>query len=346
LKNVNVSWEKTDFVITNNIITCGVNYENKDFDYNYLYIASHNTPRDIIQVSYRLRHLNTGIIKICYMGRMNQQNTWLNDCSKINCPVYSGLYRDILVEKKAPIKRAFQFFCKKAHYKQTIDEFDINEALEKELKDLLEKGNAGMSYDNIRTINYLEMEQIQKLCIEQVATMEHKFQMSKYFYRKMVVYLEDAEDRIILNEKLAEIWDEKYDIFFKRMCSVFSNKNNIFNKIAEENNFRTLFPNDVKKVTLTPDLKDLIFKQFSFKNVKPMSANCKIVKEIYNLYFGKFMIKIECENKKPKYTIDELVHEYHDFGKKYLVIDRETKSTMNNYEKLKDEINTNPIIEI
>ena len=78
-----------------------------------------------------------------------------------------------------------------------------------------------------------------------------------------------------------------------------------------------------------------------------MSANCKIVKEIYNLYFGKFMIKIEYEkDKNPNYTIDELVHEYHDFGKKYLVIDRETKSTMNDYETLEDEINPKSSIEI
>ena len=63
LKDVNTSWEGKDYVITNNIITCGVNYENLDFDYTYIFIASHNTPRDIIQVSYRTRHLNSGIIK-------------------------------------------------------------------------------------------------------------------------------------------------------------------------------------------------------------------------------------------------------------------------------------------
>ena len=79
LKDVNTAWEKADFIMTNNIITCGVNYENMDFDYCYIFIAAHNTPRDIIQVSYRTRHLNSGIIKICYLGNMNQQNTWLND---------------------------------------------------------------------------------------------------------------------------------------------------------------------------------------------------------------------------------------------------------------------------
>jgi hypothetical protein len=118
LQNVNESWSGRDFVLTNNILTCGVNYEKLDFDYKFLFIASHNTPRDIIQVSYRARYLSTGIIYVCYMGRMNTENTWIDDFQKINCPMYTNLFNNILIEKKAPLKRAFQLFCVKAHYRQ------------------------------------------------------------------------------------------------------------------------------------------------------------------------------------------------------------------------------------
>lgn len=87
LKNVNESWGDKQFVITNNIVTCGVNYENLDFDYTYLFIAPHNVPRDIIQVSYRTRHLSSGVIYVNNLGKMNAPNTWLNDCNTIDCPI-------------------------------------------------------------------------------------------------------------------------------------------------------------------------------------------------------------------------------------------------------------------
>jgi hypothetical protein len=36
LRDVNASWGDKQFILTNNIITCGVNYENLDFDYKYI----------------------------------------------------------------------------------------------------------------------------------------------------------------------------------------------------------------------------------------------------------------------------------------------------------------------
>ena len=99
LKDVNESWKDIDFIITNNIITCGVNYDSTDFDYKYIFIASHNSPRDSIQVSYRSRYLSSGIIYVCYLGKLQQQNSWLNDCNKMNCPIYNILYKQILIEK-------------------------------------------------------------------------------------------------------------------------------------------------------------------------------------------------------------------------------------------------------
>ncbi len=59
LKNVNDSWKKYDFVITNTKNTVGINYELHDFDSVYLSIAGFSSVRDIIQVSYRCRHLIT-----------------------------------------------------------------------------------------------------------------------------------------------------------------------------------------------------------------------------------------------------------------------------------------------
>ena len=46
-----------DFVMTNNKINVGINYEKFDFDSVYLSIAGFSSPRDLIQVSYRCRNI-------------------------------------------------------------------------------------------------------------------------------------------------------------------------------------------------------------------------------------------------------------------------------------------------
>ena len=73
LKNINESWSDYKFVLTNSIITCGIIYENEDFDYAYIFTASFNTPRDIIQVSYRARFLSTGLIKVNFLEKKTKQ---------------------------------------------------------------------------------------------------------------------------------------------------------------------------------------------------------------------------------------------------------------------------------
>lgn len=330
LRDVNTSWGSKDFVITNNIVTCGVNYENLDFDYKYIFIASHNTPRDIIQVSYRARHLNSGIIKLCYMGKMNQNNTWLNDCSKMRCPIYTHMYNDILVEKKAPLKRSFQLFCVKAHYKQTTDDYKINQTVEAELDKMLEQQSIGMSYSSIENIDWSQAEHIEEKCFGQVATMADKFALNKYYFKKS--FLESADETM-----LAEIWDEKYSFFFKRLSFILTDNQHIFNEIATTNGFKNLFPMDVKKAKLTDKLKERIFKEFSFKFITAGSSVTKIVKEIYNTYFGKQIVKTECDtNRNVVYSVDENVYKYYEFAKENLILDKTTYMTYNSMQEQSD----------
>ena len=53
---------------------------------------------------------------------------------------------------------------------------------------------------------------------------------------------------------------------------------------------------------------------FSFKYITRLSAPAKIVKEIYNLYFGTFIIKSTIDDKKnATYEINELVYDYYNF---------------------------------
>jgi len=343
LKDVNSAWADKSFVLTNNIITCGVNYEGLDFDYKYLFIASFNTPRDVIQVSYRARHLSTGIIKVCYMGKMNQSNAWLSDCAKMDCPVYTALYNSILVEKKAPLKRAFQLFCVKAHYKQVVDETVIVDAIKKEVQDELEKQHMGMSYASIEDITYDSVKDIQQACLAQIATMRDKMMLQKYFYKKE--FLETAVNVVgetFAINMMALGWETNSGLFFKQLKYVFLHPECVFNKIMRLNKLDTIFPTDVKKTKLDANIIEQIFTEFTFKNISRTSSPYKIIKEIYNVYFNKCIYSTNYKSDeigvgRCDYYITCHINDFYTFAKEYMVLDKGLNLTFNNCQNTDDD---------
>jgi len=324
LKNVNKSWGEKDFIIVNNIVTCGVNYENMDFAYKYIFIASHNSPRDIAQISYRIRNLSSGIIKICYMGKMNQSNTWLNDCIAMECPIYNKLYNNILIEEKSPIKKTIQLFFNKAHYKQKCDDYKVNSIIEKEIKEILDKQDCNIEYFNISDIDSSIAEIIEQKCIAQDATMMEKYSLNKYYFKKS--FIDDSTDG-----KLAFIWDFNYCFLFQRLTEILSNKDHLFNKIAQENNLPQLFPVDVKKIKYSKEVLKAIFAKFSFKFITADSSSKKITTEIFNTFFSKYIISVSYDaNKNPTYSVDEGIYDLYEFAKTNLIIDKKTYMTYQN----------------
>lgn len=319
LKDVNGNWTKYDFIITNNIVTCGVNYEKEDFDYTYIFIAKHNNPRDIAQVSYRIRHLSSGIINVAYLGKMEQQNVWLNDCYSMNCPIYTKTYNRILTERKAPIKASVQLFFKKAHFKIKTKKYEINEEVSKEIEDLLSK-DLSISYNKIPDIDYTEVVRIEQSCFLQNATLLEKYSINKFYFKEAFINNTLPE--------LNQIWDEKYLFFFQRLAIILkSDEKNLFNKIAKHNG--SLFPFDINKYKLTDEHKEQIKKEFSFKY--EAKGNNKLIQQIYNTYFGKHIIKtIYDENKNCKYFVDETIYDLLEFAKKNLILDKDTYYTYNN----------------
>jgi len=218
LKNVNEAWSDYKFVLTNSVITCGINYENEDFDYAYIFTASFNSPRDIIQVSYRARFLSTGIINVCFLGSMNQINTWKVDNMAVNDVKYDNLIESILIEKKSPIKQTLQLFCSKAHYKQEVNDKTITTELEKYFKDLVDANiNLGYSFSSIKDIEQYDADIITQRIFSQEATMYEKIRLKKFYFKKQ--FIESAYDeKLKLCEMfevnyLQQIWDENYCFF-------------------------------------------------------------------------------------------------------------------------------------
>lgn len=325
LKNVNKSWANVSFIMTNNIITCGVNYELKDFDFAYIFIASHNSPRDIIQVSYRARFLSSENIKICYMGIMNQPNTFLIDTHEIGCPIYENLIKSILVEKHSPLKKTLQLFCNKAHYKFEINEKVLSADLKKYISDLVSNCEVGFSYSMIDDIDFRYAELIQQHIFSQTATMIQKIMLQKYFFQ--LSFKEKAQEVKFGGQDISVLehaWNDNLSFFFSKNCELLSQPSNIFQKIKEFNNNEGIFPteDELKCIALNQPITDEIFKKFNFKYITSKSSPKKIIKEIFNTFFMKHIItsKYTTESQKNvEYeTNSDYYNYFYDFANDYM----------------------------
>jgi len=328
LKNVNNAWANKSFIITNSIITCGVNYETEDFDKEYLFVSSFSIPRDVIQVSYRPRFLSSGIINVCYVGKMQQTNTWETDTHLITCPIYKQLIHSVLIEKKSPLKKTFQLFCVKAHYKQVTDKEKINKQLQTEITEMLQKHANGFSYLNIEDIDFSYEEIIQQRLFAGEATMREKFMLQKYHFKNK--FVSDAEfatfdelcddDSDSSNLRCLEVaWNLQYLFFFNQIrCYLSKGQNSVFEKIKNHNGLESIFLFDIKKIKLTDEIRSQIFSEFKFKYITPSSSNLKIIHEIYNTFFGMKIIKTAYDdNRNVNYSISKSWNKWLQFVTKY-----------------------------
>lgn len=295
LMKVNEVWKQFDFVLTNNVITCGVNYENLDFDYKYIFIGTFNSPRDMIQVSYRCRHLSTGIIKCCYLKGIPPTG-FTRDTDVMQCPIYTQLYNSSLVEKMSPLRRSFQEFCKRAHYKQDTSDEIFSDALKQDVIEKLQTTGIQFPFHKIEDLTLSQAEEMKQKAMRQEATMLDKVQLSKYYYVKSI--LQEHHSHAFMSA----IWD-CYDIeFMKQIGLCLSNPNSVFHKISKLNDW-DLFPRyepleHIKSVKLNDEILDQIFTEFKFKFISRTSYPLKILTAVYNLYFKSVVISTFTNEQK------------------------------------------------
>ena len=297
LENVNKHWSNADFVITNNKINVGVNYEKCHFDSVYLSIAGFNSPRDIIQVSYRCRQLNTNNIYMCYVNTKSN-NIYENDCKLVNdCEIYKSLASDILIEKISPLKETFNMFCNLAHYKISKDEQDIDEELTEYVKAVLDNVEIGYTYNTIQSIDEVEMEILTKKVLEMKATMDDKLMLKKYYFNKQFVNDKD--------EHIERLWDDKFIDMITQIKKL--KHNDLFEQIKEYNKWSCIFPEneEFNKCKLDDNLRTRIFKEFHLTDLTIKSSASVILKNIYNKYFKKQIITSNKKHQNNLVVIDD-----------------------------------------
>jgi len=303
LKNVNEGWN-TDCTIINNVVTSGISYDNKDIYTMYIFVAQFNAPRDIAQVSYRARHLINATINVCYIKGIDS-STLLNDCARMNCPLYTRLFAALKIERFAPNRQSFLKFCIQARYKTRTDRKTLDKDLDEEINDKLRNNNFAIHYHEVTDIDRKEADIISNKCFEQRATMHEKLSLKKFFFNEQFLHLDD--------DWIAMAWNENLFFFLTRVAKMMVNENHLFRRLADLNSF-DLFPKDITKMVLTPGILDAIFTEFTFKNLTRASSSKKIIKEIYNTYFNKTVVMSEYNSstKNVRYAMHPFLRDYWD----------------------------------
>jgi hypothetical protein len=322
VKDVNFSWCNKNFIITNNMITCGVNYDtdepSEQFDKKYIFVASMNSPRDIIQVSYRARALKDNMINVCFLGRMMQNNIWEDDTNSVmnNCPIYKSLYNNILTEKKSPLRKTFTLFANKAHYTQhTEKKSEVDDALTKEIQELSEKYNIDFDFSKVENIDHSYAEVIRQKTIIHDATMLEKVMLKKYHF---VANFTEASQSLIFDEQegttyISYLWNNNLIKFVDKIFENADKKESVFKTLQTHYGWDTIFPNKVdKRMKMTDELKEQFFKEFQYKFCSMKSKLPHLLTITYNGYFGKDIIQrtydsIDKLNKNVNYSIDHSI---------------------------------------
>ena len=97
---MNKNWAEIDCVITNTCITCGVNFDLDGFDNCWLFIAGYVKPREAIQASARVRHLQSKTINVVFLGKLVNPAVYIDDCKEVKNPVYNVIYNNNILEDK------------------------------------------------------------------------------------------------------------------------------------------------------------------------------------------------------------------------------------------------------
>ena len=114
LRDTNKELINYDFIISNNVITVGLNFDDKYFHQAYLFIGPFNKARDMVQFAYRARTLLNNTVNYCYLnGRSNSDNLDIYD---IDTPEYKKLRINTFIENSTKIRYSFNEFLIMAVY--------------------------------------------------------------------------------------------------------------------------------------------------------------------------------------------------------------------------------------
>ena len=298
LKDVNEHWTKYDFIVANNKINVGLNFDKEYFDTCYLSIAAFNSPRDIIQFSYRTRNLKSNTIKYCYLDSSNNI-----DCSEIETvaeynEIFKNLNENIVIEKMADLKPTFNYFLDRANYNIT------NENIYNELEPIKFLENDYYDYLNVPECDCVELKDYENAIYCQEASIIQKLQVKKHYFNNLFTI--DTEDKI-----LSDLWNNnKFNLISKIKKILYNDE--IITQLKNNYKWTCMYPDKID-VKFKFDVVDLetIFKNYKFKYLTQKSKDHLILTSYINNIYGQYVIKKTTKNKNCLFSIDEKFENYY-----------------------------------
>ena len=298
LKDVNEHWTKYDFIVANNKINVGLNFDKEYFDTCYLSIAAFNSPRDIIQFSYRTRNLKSNTIKYCYLDSSNNI-----DCSEIQTvaeynEIFKNLNENIVIEKMADLKPTFNYFLDRANYNIT------NENIYNELEPIKFLENDYYDYLNVPECDCVELKDYENAIYCQEASIIQKLQVKKHYFNNLFTI--DTEDKI-----LSDLWNNnKFNLISKIKKILYNDE--IITQLKNNYKWTCMYPDKID-VKFKFDVVDLetIFKNYKFKYLTQKSKDHLILTSYINNIYGQYVIKKTTKNKNCLFSIDEKFENYY-----------------------------------
>jgi len=314
LNNVNEIWQNYDCVITNSVITCGVNYDLLGFDNCWLFFNQYAKPREMIQVSARIRHLESKTINAVYMGKMVNSQVYVDDRLQMQCPIYDGIYNLSINEDKSPKRKSFEYFCTKAGYKMLKTSAEINGEICQEVSKLFGESQCIITYDTLYDLvgQKYWINEIEESIMNHTATLMDKLSLKKYYFANK--FLDTANQKDI-----AYLWDQEMTDLFNKLTylKTESGLKSVFWKIAKENDWEYVLPiatleKKHSKLKISESIMNQIFQEFKFRSITKLSSKMLIYKHILNDFTNTQIIQ-STYNKETKHTTFQIKFNMEEF---------------------------------
>lgn len=298
LKDVNKYWIEYDFVVSNNKINVGLNFDLKFFNSCYLALAGFSSPRDIIQFSYRARSLSDDTIKYCFLDHSNNING--QEKEKVNNynDVFRKLNKNIRIEKYANLKKTFLFFATAAKY--NID----NEIIMDDIEPVKFIDCDYYNYNKIDDYEKKLIKQIERDIYAQKATTDLILSVQKFHFKKL--FKPDTDHKVMAN-----LWNYNKLSLIKNISKILS-KDKILEKLKDNYNWKCYYPDSVHKNFRfnNEDLK-MILDNYNFKTNRAKMNHRVILKSYINTVYGTQVIKSKKINSRSEFSICEKFAQYY-----------------------------------
>jgi hypothetical protein len=301
LYDVKNAWTNADVILTTSSITVGVNYEGSDFDKVYLMTSGMcNLARDLVQVSLRIRSPISSDIEMFFFDKESKYIYEYNDLYKSKSDsFYNTLIDDVVTEKLSDFTASFfkladlSGFIRKGI--KPTKEFKIKTEMDmqtgkKEIVKVI------MAYNTIDQLTESECQNIEmnKIWVSD-ATMEEKFQVSRYYFDRRFKKFSNDERRFIWDNRLTEQFKNLYDPFIQ---------------MIEKDNNCGIVDLDLKKIIVSDATKSYI--KTTYNEFKHKNENTMILKLINNKIIG-----FSNRNGEHNTVVGDDIRHLYELGNKY-----------------------------